>query len=204
MAPSPNPHLPKPRLHPSSALHASPPLATLLTSFVNEGFRYMSPSSRLRWNYIYGIRLPFPDSIFQLIGPDGLFAVQYHPNNPCTPIACAAAKRWTGDLDGYKGAGEGGWEIVTVTTCVEWMGKGLPGRCIDVLVGELKGRAREDGKKEGDGRLQVWIQAVEDLSGEYWRKKGYGDVRAYDKPAGHWGSKEGCRLLVLVQEHEIN
>jgi GNAT superfamily N-acetyltransferase len=199
------PRLPKPHLHHASALRANPTLAATITSFVNEGYRYMPPDAALRWNYIYGVRLPKPDSLFHVIGSDGLFAVLYHPHDSSTPIACAAAKRWECDLDGYIGPGESGWEIVTVTTHVEWMRKGLPGRCVDALVEELRRQMREKEQCEGEGKenLQIWVQAVEDLSGAFWRKKGYVDVRAYDKPAGHWGSKNGCRLLVLVQEFEV-
>jgi len=37
-----------PRLHPASAIRADPTLASTITAFVNEGYRYLTPSSATR------------------------------------------------------------------------------------------------------------------------------------------------------------
>lgn len=193
-----------PRLHHASAIRTDAALASTITSFVNEGYRYMSPESASRWDGVYGDRLPNPESIHAALGHDGIFAVIYEPHDATTPIACAATKRWKHDLEGLNEAGEDGWEIITVTTRVEWMRRGLAGRCVDALVADVIRQAREGEKRERGSKVKIWVHTVEDLNGAYWRKKGWEEVRSYDKPAGHWGSKYGYRLLVLLQEFQVN
>jgi len=191
----------QPRLHHASAIRADPSLARTITSFVNEGYRYISPSIASRWETDGSDRLATPSAIHEALGNDGMFAVIYDARDDTNPIACAATTPWTRDLEGFCAAGETGWEIKTVTTRVECMRRGLAQRCVDALVAELVRQAREDGDGE---KLQVWVQAVEDMNGAFWRKKRWVDVRAYEKPAGHWGSKFGYRLLVLLQECDVN
>jgi GNAT superfamily N-acetyltransferase len=197
--------LQKPHLYYASAIRAAPALASTLTTFVNEGYRYLSPASAQNWATVYdGDRLVNPDSIHQVLGDDGRLAVVYHPDDGVTPVACAAAQRWRHDLEGYVAAGEDGWEILMVTTHVDFMRRGLAGRCVDALIGDLVRQTRDDGKRNGQGKLQVWVHAVEDLNGAYWRKKGWVEVRSYTRPAGHWGSKNGYCLLVLLQEFNVD
>jgi hypothetical protein len=194
----------QPRLHHASAIRADPILASTITAFVNEGYRYFSPRHGSGWDPFPVDRLPTAESIHEVIGEDGIFSVMYDPNDNGTPIACAAAKSWTKDHEGGVVAGEDGWEILTVTAHVDWMGRGLPGRCVDALVKSLVWQARNDDKRDNSRKLSIWIQAIEDLYGAYWKKMGWVEVRAYTKPAGEWGSKVGYRLLVLLQEYEVN
>lgn len=193
------------RIHHASVIRADPALAASLTAFINEGYRYMSPANRERWEPDLSDRLPSDDSIHQALGDDGLLAVVYEPNTQ-TPIACAATKRWESDLEGYAEEGESGWEIKMVTTHIEWMKRGLAGQCVDKLIDELA-RQEQSRPKDGTGMvhepLYIWIQAVECLNGPFWLKKGGALVRSYDKPTGHWGSKCGYRLLVLLREIDV-
>jgi GNAT superfamily N-acetyltransferase len=193
----------QPRLHHASTIRADSGLASRITTFVNEGYRYSSPESELRWSRVHPDRLPDADSIHQLLGDDGLFAVIYHPHDKSTPIACAAAKPWTGDHGGYVETTVGGWEILTVTTNVEWMRRGLARRCVDALVEDLVKQRRSNEKRDSNAKLRVWVHTVEDLNGTYWKKQGWVEVRAYDRPVGEWGSKLGYRLLVLLQEFDV-
>jgi hypothetical protein len=195
---------PQPCLHHASAIRADATLASTITSFVNEGYRYRSPESVSRWDRVYGDRLPYPESIHATLGDDGIFAVIYDPQNSTIPIACAAMRRWKHDLEGLNEPGEDGWEIVTVTTRVEWMRRGLAGRCVDALVEEVVRQVRGNETRNHGAKVNIWVHTVEDLNGAYWRKKGWMEVRSYDKPAGHWGSKFGYRLLVLLQRFGVN
>lgn len=194
------------RIHHASDIRADPTLAATLTAFVNEGYRYLSPANKERWIPDSSDRLSSPDSIHHALGDDGLFAVVYDPGTQ-TPVACAATKRWEADLEGYAEEGEAGWEIKTVTTRVDWMKRGLAGLCVEALVDELarqeKSR-RENVATPSQRPLNIWIQAVECLNGAYWLKRGGKLIRSYDKPVGHWGSKYGYRLLVLLQEIDID
>lgn len=199
------------RVHHASAIRASNALAETIRTLVNEGYEYMTAERKLRWDYIYGERLPTPESLFEVMGKEGMFAVLYHlgpqdgfGKGPGSgkPIACAATKRWVGDLEKYKGDNreEEGWEILTVTTLPEYMKRGYAGRCIDALVKELHRQAKDGGCRD----LTVWTQAVEELNGAFWRNRGWvQEVRSYDKPVGHWGSRCGYRLLVMKREFAI-
>ncbi|KZM23084.1 uncharacterized protein EKO05_0008341 [Ascochyta rabiei] len=195
-----------PRIHHASAIRAEPRLAANLTDFVNEGYRYMTPENRGRWEPDLSDRLASAESIHEALGDDGLFAVAYDPDMRI-PIACAATKRWNTDLEGYAVEGESGWEIKMVTTHVDWMKRGLAGQCVDALIDEL---ARQENSKRGTdttgphGSLNIWIQAVECLNGPFWLKQGGRLVRSHEKPAGHGGSKYGYRLLVLLREINVD
>jgi hypothetical protein len=188
------------RVHHASAIRADPALACTITSCVNDGYRYRSPKVALNWDPSPIERFPTANSIHELLGEDGTFAVIY---DDATPIACASVKRWIGGFKEYLVVGEEGWEVVAVTTNVKWMRRGLAGRCVDALVAELVKQARDDEKRENGRKLQVWVHAIDDLYGLYWKKKGWVEVRSYDRPVGHWGSKLGYRLLVLLQEFEV-
>ncbi|KAH4608916.1 hypothetical protein HBH82_064550 [Parastagonospora nodorum] len=191
-----------PRLHLASAIRADAALVNTLTTFINEGYRYLTPESATRWDGVYGgERLSQSHSIHDALGHDGMFAVIYDVHDSATPIACAAAKRWESDLDDYSAADEDGWEILMVATRVGWMRRGLAGRCVDALVAKLISQTREDeAREDGHAKVKIWIHAVEDLNGAYWQKKGWAVIRAYEKPAGHWGSILGYRLLVMPRE----
>jgi hypothetical protein len=50
------------------------------------------------------------------------------------------------------------------------MRHGLARRCVDTLVEDVVKKARGMEKRQDDAKLQVWIHAVEDLNGAYWKK----------------------------------
>jgi GNAT superfamily N-acetyltransferase len=192
----------QPRLYYSSVIHADSSLASTITAFVNEGYRYVSPKSAPRWNPTFSDRLPTPESLHEVLGNDGVFAVIYNPHDKSIPIACAALKPWKGDYGGYVEPRAGGWEVLTVTTHVGWMRRGLARRCVDALIDDLVERTRKTDKGNSDAKVQIWIHAVEDLNGAYWKKQGWAEIRSYPRPAGEFGSKEGYKLLVLLQEFD--
>jgi hypothetical protein len=192
-------------IHYAPDVRADSNLAASLTAFINDGYRYMSPANKERWNRGRDERLASPESIHQALGEDGLIAAVYNAEAQ-EPVACAATKRWLHDLEGFSEEGEEGWEIKMVTTNIDWMKRGLAGQCVDALIDDL---ARQESVRRGkdtatsQGPLNIWIQAVECLNGAFWLKKGGRLMRSYDKPIGHWGSKYGYRLLVLLREIDI-
>ena len=194
------------RVHYAPDIRADPNLAASLTTFINEGYRYMSPANQERWDREGDPRLSSPESIHLALGEDGLIAAVYNAAAQ-EPVACAATKRWLHDLEGFAEEEEEGWEIKMVTTHIDWMKRGLAGQCVDALIDDL---AREERVRRGkntaasQGPLNIWIQAVECLNGAFWLKKGGRLMRSYDKPIGHWGSKYGYRLLVLLREIDID
>lgn len=160
---------------------------------MNQGYRYFAPENSSRWEACVD-RLADIPSFHAQLGEQGLIAVIYDPDNNSIPIACAAACPWDGGFDGGHSPDEldGGWEIKIVTTKEGWMGKGLAGKCVDVLCGEVV-----RSKQVGDWRPKFWIQTVECVNGAFWRSKGWVNVRGMDHPAGWFGSKVGYRLMVM-------
>lgn len=127
-------------------------------------------------------------------------------------IACACAAEWTGDLGGLNsGKEDGGYEIKAVTSSPLYRKSGLVNACLEALTKELVGREKEKRTKKveegkGNGVLKVWVHAVEEYNGPYWRKKGWEYVRGYDMPAGHYispNSVTGFRLILLLKEVEV-
>lgn len=205
LASKPSPHGFTPQILPLSTLLANPPLSNALRAFANRGYRYIAPQNLPRWNLsLITDRLPDTASLVTALTPRGFFAVIFAPSSPDTPIACAAAAPWTGGFDGCAAPEElqRGWEIKIVTTGEGWQGRGLAGRCVDALVGEMVRVERESGAGWSE-EVKVWVQAVEDLNGAYWRKMGWVDVRGEDHPPGRFGSKVGYRLLVLLKTFEL-
>lgn len=189
----------KPRLYSAPTIRGDPSLTKIIISIVNEGYRHEDLE---RWEGSKP-RLATPSALFNEIGHDGLFAVLYDPQDDITPIACAAARKWTVDREGYAAHGEKGWELVTVTTHPNWLRRGLAARCVNAVVEELVNQARNNEKWETGEKLQIWAQSVECKTGAFWRKQEWVEVRSYEKPVGHWGSKCGYRLLVLLKEYDV-
>lgn len=193
-------------IHHAPDIRADPILAASLTAFINEGYRYISPANKERWDPEPGERLSSPNAIHQALGEDGLVEVVYTVVTQ-EPVACAATKRWKSDLEDFAEDGEVGWEIKMVTTHLDWMKRGLAGQCVDALIDELARQEKIERETESlvsERPLSIWVQAVECLNGPFWLKKGGRLVRSYDKPIGHWGSKYGYRLLVLLREVDID
>jgi hypothetical protein len=195
------PRLSRPRIHYCADIYADPTLEQRVRNFANEGYLFIAPKDASRWDPDDSPRLPTSESIRNELGDRGFFAVLYDPNDDTKPIACAASTPWKCDLEG-GGRGDKGWEIKIVTSGAGWMRGGNAGRCVKAIIDEL---VEQEQKKDSttERKIKVWVQTVACVNGAYWTKKGWKEVRSYDKPKGHWGSKLGYQLLVLLQEFEV-
>ncbi|KAH7120903.1 hypothetical protein B0J11DRAFT_407372, partial [Dendryphion nanum] len=140
-------------------------------------------------------RLNDGDDLLDTIGDKGVLAVLYDKDEP---IASAAVASWKGDMEsGSVGRNETGWEVKLVTVKIGYMKQGLAGRCINALEEHLLTQQKET---LGDGPLRLWIQTVDDVNGDYWRRRGWKNVRSFEKPVGYWGSYHGFHLMILLKE----
>lgn len=174
-------------------------LAAKLTKFVNDSYRGSNTYDPERWNIDEEKpRFETDYEIHDTLGEHGLFAVAYDGDEP---VASAGTAPWKGDFEGI-GKEEGGWEIKTVTVKVPYMKKGLATKCIKVLQDYLLENMGEEVHNKGveERTLKFWLQTAECVNGEYWRRRGWRDIRAYQKPIGFWSSRTGFRLLVMVKE----
>lgn len=141
-----------------------------------------------------------------MLGPDGMLAAVYHVEDggeKTTPVAVASVSRWHGDMDGVGVEDEEGWEIKAVTTKSGWGKMGLVTRCLNALTEGLAVQQRSLTGEQGQVALNLWVHAVEEVNGDYWRRRGWVDVRGFDRPVGYWGSRFGFRLSVLLKEVDV-
>ncbi|KAJ4300038.1 hypothetical protein N0V90_005287 [Kalmusia sp. IMI 367209] len=134
-----------------------------------------------------------------MLGEDGMIATVYAAKSSPPEkidqdeelVAAAGVSRWHGSFDGIGADSEEGWEIKAVTSKSGWGKMGLVGRCIDALTSSLIALEKEKLEKDGEeeGKVNLWLHAVEEVNGAYWRRRGWKDVRYFDEPVGAWGNK---------------
>lgn len=198
-------------IYTANQLRANPTLAATIHSLANSGFRNSNIYRETDWGE-RSDRFETLEHMHETIGADGWFAVVW--NTEIVPkgnegldvkngeagrveasaggkvaVACASLSRWKGDYGPQNlGREDGGWEIIAVVTKVGWSKLGLAGRCIQALTEEVV--KFEQAQLMGQGRrLKLWVQAVEQVNGEYWRRRGWKFVRSYELPAGLWGGE---------------
>lgn len=133
-------------------------------------------------------------------------------------IACAIALPWSGGWENEGAATETGWEYKAV--CVDgdarYLKKGVAARILqaldDCLVLKEKERLRKctadarGQESESDtskkALLNLWVLTADCLNGDYWRKKGYTEVRRKTW-SGLWHCKTSFDLLVLRRDVEF-
>ncbi|KAF2792417.1 hypothetical protein K505DRAFT_246673 [Melanomma pulvis-pyrius CBS 109.77] len=139
-----------------------------------------------------------------MLGPEGLFAAIYDDG---VPVACAGAIPWKYGSQPLAQAGETGWEIKSVTVDPRQAKKGLVSRCIGIVHEYLIAKdseLRKENERTGDGKLRLWIQATEIVNGDYWRRRGYKDVRRIEMPIGYWSAKIPFTMVVLMKELDLD
>ncbi|KAF1952969.1 hypothetical protein CC80DRAFT_495077 [Byssothecium circinans] len=208
------------KVHKSSALRADADLAARISTFVNIGYRDREVYLLSQWVELTD-RFETREAIFDAVGSEGMFAVVWNmpsrgegkeeeqeKEGKAEAVACACISPWTGDLGPERaGAEDGGWEIKTVTTKEGWKKMGLAGLCVQALIDEVieieRRNVRERGEEVEGTRVKLWVHAVEEVNGEYWRRRGWRFVRAYERPAGEWASRFGFVLGVFGKEVDL-
>ncbi|KAF2197619.1 hypothetical protein GQ43DRAFT_380583 [Delitschia confertaspora ATCC 74209] len=212
-APPPRTNLSFPlKLYKTTDIQSNPPLNTSLTTFINHVF------ASQKWDRDRTtLRFPTAESLVEMLGPDGWIVVLMEPTSASEQqqgngdgeegfreeiIACAAAVPWAGDVSGVKadenGTEEEGYEIKTVTSAkapVSYRKQGLASRCVAKLEEHLLSTVKAEGG--GKKKVDLWIQTEEELNGEYWRRRGFVDVRRNHMPAGSWGAYREFVVVVL-------
>ncbi|KAK7190361.1 uncharacterized protein CC84DRAFT_1167530 [Paraphaeosphaeria sporulosa] len=189
-------------LHRASDILKDNALAHTLTTFINEGYATSSLYPSTRWDH-QPVRFHTPTDIHDMLGTDGMIAAIYHisrEGGQTEPVAVASISRWHGDMDGVGAQDEDGWEIKAVTTKSGWGKMGLVGRCIETITQDLIAQEQSHGEE----KVKLWLHAVEEVNGDYWRRRGWNDVRGFNRPEGYWGSKFGFRLSVLLKEVDVH
>lgn len=193
------------RLYHANEILADPILASTLTTFVNKGFMAQSeiPHAVKIWADSSTGRFKSPNEINEMLGPNGIFAVIYDGE---TPVAVAGGVPWKQGLQELALERETGYEIKTVTVDPKVVKRGLATRCMEIVIKkliEVEKKKRDESGIFGDGKMKLWIQSTEYVNGDYWRGRGYKDVRNYEMPAGFWSARIPFTLLVQAREVDI-
>jgi hypothetical protein len=170
--------------------------------FVNVGYTDPAIYQPTQWTEVED-RFKTAQALYDALGLQGLVAVVFTGKDEAEPVACACTSPWKGDLYPTElnvmdsGAPqEVGWEFKGVVTKSGWNKMGLVGRCIDVLTKEIA-------RRQNEASIRLWIHTVEEVNGEYWRRRGFEEVRRHQMPAGHWYSRSGFQLVVMFKDVDL-
>jgi hypothetical protein len=204
-APLPNEPLLREHLYHAKDVASDPTLAATLTAFVNKGFMAQStnPHAIKIWQDFSSGRFKSPNEINEMLGSDGILAVIYDDQ---TPIAVAGGVPWKQGSQELALEGEEGYEIKTVTVDPTVVKKGLATRCMGVVIKkliEIERKKRDESGTIEDGKLMLFIQSAESVNGDYWRGRGYRDMRKYEMPAGFWTARTPFTMLVQAKEVDL-
>jgi GNAT superfamily N-acetyltransferase len=200
-------------IYTTSDLKSNPTLTTAIINFENASYRNRQSYPESHWGDIPD-RFPTPEALYSSLGPHGFVAVistrgASEEEEGREVVACACASPWKGDLrlDPYEEKGsddevvkeaaeEQGWEIKGVATHAAWLRKGLAGRCIAAI-------EKEVARLEKESKIRLWIHAVEEVNGEYWRRRGFTEVRRSKTAPGVFGATFGVELVVMVRDIDL-
>lgn len=127
-------------------------------------------------------------------------------------VACAGAIPWDGN-------DEDGWALKTV--CVDWQDKyakkGLAVRTVECIarylaklpteeerlgnVTDSKGGVPEEGPAKKT--LTLWLTTEECLNGEYWRRRGFAEVRRASV-SGMWAIRDSVSIDVVTMRKDLS
>jgi len=213
------PRLSAPVLFLPQDLRSDTKLTSQITGLTNDAFRRCKLPDPDKWNY-EAPRFRTNESYYEMLGDETIVAVIFDQNvaaeDSCPDnarecgtitsgkvVACAAAVPWKGGW-AKEGVGEeDGWEIkaLAVDGNASYLRKGLAVQVMASLENHLIERTRSQVKEnlpEGttNGSLTLWILAAECITGAYWRKRGYSEIRRSTEGEGVWGCKTSFDIVV--------
>ncbi|KAF1941079.1 hypothetical protein EJ02DRAFT_378567 [Clathrospora elynae] len=224
------PNLSSPILFSPDELKSNPDLSASVLRLVNNAFYRSKESNPIQWCNTT-LRFPNEDALHTLLSPpNSVIALIFDMNsnvelpqdlNPEIVgvdkpehkskkiVACAAAVPWKGGW-AQEGAGtESGWEIkiVSVDGDAKYLRRGLAVQILEALehrlVSDMDLHLRKEAVGAGEATLTLWILAAESLTGAYWRKKGYREVRKKIEGAGVWSCKTSFEMVVFRKDVRV-
>ncbi|KAF1951547.1 hypothetical protein CC80DRAFT_480754 [Byssothecium circinans] len=132
-------------------------------------------------------------------------------------VACSAVIPWSGGWE-KEGAGtETGWEVKAVAVDEDemYLGKGIAIKLLAdiekylidkerVVTKGISRYAQENAALDVDrGILNLWLLVAEDLNGEYWRRRGYSEVRR-KTCSWIWGCHTSFDMLTMRKQVLFN
>lgn len=119
-----------------------------------------------------------------VLGPEGFVAVTFAKgvDGENFPVAAISAMPWNDTMHAamrlpphdpsqpmpYE------WEFNHVVTAASWRGKGLASKLVTIVEGELVKKCTE---KDPDRRVRMLTMTMEEISGPFWRGRGYTTVK---------------------------
>ncbi|ODM22888.1 hypothetical protein SI65_00477 [Aspergillus cristatus] len=186
------------------------PLWSMINSaFISHRKGFLQPSHR------DSDRFQTPQDVVSDLGPHGLCCVLFIADDTHTPIAYAGVKPYKehfrlevgGDVDDSGSRPTHwysiiDWELssVVVQDDARYARKGFAARCCTEVESALVNRFRDERSKKQDDRgmpkkITIWIQAIRELAGAYWSRRGYQEVSVKRVGAGGWGAARPFDLI---------
>ncbi|KIW99901.1 uncharacterized protein Z518_10829 [Rhinocladiella mackenziei CBS 650.93] len=164
------------RILSSKELQHEHTLLTSLLDMINEAYKEREEEGSIS-------RFPDSNAMLAELGDDGLYAVVQDPGKGNIPVAVVGITRWKRDNNWADTSGDCyDWEISPAASRNEppYRRQGLVDRCLTALSNTLL--ERSSGKE-----VRLWMKVVENLLGEYWKKKGFEQVGPqWIIPKGKW------------------
>ncbi|KAF2133889.1 hypothetical protein P153DRAFT_362931 [Dothidotthia symphoricarpi CBS 119687] len=210
-----------PTLFTPSELQSNPSLAKQIVELVNKAFTRSHAIDPGEW-ILPSTRFANIESLHEMLSPESVMAVIFESSDSGDKneesevirnrkiVVCAAAVSWKGGWM-KEGAGvEEGWEIKTVCVDgdVKYLRQGLALQLLASLENHLIEQMRRQPldwtpaekaikTKESTGVLTLWVMSVESMTGPYWRKRGYQEIRRKVYGKGVWGCLTSFEMVVL-------
>lgn len=228
MAPLSPPTLSRP-----SDFRANSELRQNVIDLVNAAFHRSKATDPQRWSN-ETLRFPDEEMFFGMLGSEGAMALVFDEvvaangaqvegvrmEGERKVVACAALVPWKGGWHAEGAGKEEGWEmkIVCVHSGEGYLKRGLATQVTRKLeqwiiekektrmrsIGNSEGGVKNEGNGKGNGKVKLWILAAECLNGDYWRRKGYVEVRRKTEGAGTWSCKTSFEMVVFRKEIEFD
>lgn len=178
-------------------LKESDALAADCITLINRAFRALKAAREDMWDCTRP-RISPQEDLGALLG-DGSLAVVLLDRAPAIPVAFAAA---TPDKLDFKSVDDSDKSLLqdfeVRLVCVDpspmYHQRGLAARAVSSLERNVAAEAEATSHK-AQGRIQLHLLSAEELTGAYWKRRGWTLVKEVQAESGIWGSRKPFQML---------
>lgn len=178
-------------------LRESRALAADCITLINRAFRALKAAREDMWDCTRP-RIPPQEDLGALLG-DGSLAAVLLDRAHARPVAFAAATPGKLDFIGFDDSDKSLLQDFEVRlVCVDpspvYHQRGLAARAVSSLERSIAAQA-EAAFHKVQGRIQLHLLSAEELTGGYWKRRGWTLVNEVQAESGIWGSRKPFQML---------
>lgn len=187
-------------------LKESDALAADCITLINRAFRALKAAREDMWDCTRP-RIPPQEDLGALLG-DGSLAVVLLDRAHAGPVAFTAATPGKFDFIGVDDSDKSLLQDFEVRlVCVDpspmYHQRGLAARAVSSLERSIAAEA-EATLHEAQGRIQLHLLSAEELTGGYWKRRGWTLVNEVQADSGIWGSRKPFQMLTYSKVLLLN